>query len=287
MTDSDSFIRMAILNRKNSVITQSQYERGLTDPDEKVKAAFVTYQQFKPTSKQIETGLCDESNSIRTVFASLKDFTPSKEQIKRGLLDKSMNVRLAFAQRVDISLTKAQIERGLSDRYCDVRAAFAQRTDFTPTADQLERGLTDDWLIVRNAFYVRDDSHLSESQLERAFDVRFNVEEPTKIEDHDEGYVLEAPQCPYCKARFFGEVEFCEHVAFLYSSEWGIAAEDGATEEQIEWLGDATSRRKFDLLCRTFKMIKRELIEEGMACGPVKTSTTLAFYDGKADLLNN
>ena len=206
------------------------------------------------------------------------------ERVNRGLSDKSMNVRLAFAQRDDIKLTKAQIERGLTDRYSDVRAAFAKRADFTPTAEQVERGLTDDWLIVRNAFYLREDIHLNEAQKERAFDSQYHVEEPTQVEDYDENYVLDAPQCPYCKARFFGDIEFCEHVAFLYSSEWGIAAEDGATEEQIAWLGDGESRRKFDLLCRTFKLKKRDLIEEGMACGPVRTCTTLAFYGGNADL---
>ena len=96
--------------------------------------------------------------------------------------------------------------------------------------------------------------------------------------------MLNAPQCPYCKDRFFGEVVFCEHVAFVYS-EWGISEETGATDEQIAWLDGGESRRKFDSLCRTFKLKKLDWVEEGMACGPVRTCVTLAF-DGNTSSNN-
>jgi hypothetical protein len=176
-------------------------------------------------------------------------------------------------------LTSAQIKRGLKDRYSEVRAAYAASPAYTPSPEQIERALTDDWLIVRQAIRQRTDIVLTDAQLERASeDERYGFDEPTKYEEYDEDYILESPQCPYCGHRLFGDFDdFCDHVAFTFLESYGPSAESAATPDMIDWLGDNESRRHFDRMCSTFKLKRRHFTEEGMACGPVTMSGTIAY----------
>ena len=262
LTDPDPKIRSMVLHRKEFFPTEQQLERGLTDPNSEVRRGFAKCLNLPLSKEQFDQGLADVDSSVCSLFASRTDFTPSAEQVAKGL-NSSKEVILAFARRSDIVLNQKQIERGLTDSDSDVRAAFASRGDFRPSLKQIERGLTDLRFVVRNAFYVRRDIQLTNAQHKRATSSYFNVERPSGLESWDESYIEGTSiQCPYCKARFIiesEESEYCEHFAFSYFPEYGIGVHVGATDEQKAWLGgsDYCTRKKFNLLCRTYKLKKR------------------------------
>jgi hypothetical protein len=61
---------------------------------------------------------------------------------------------------------------------------------------------------------------LSPKQINRSKDSRYGLIEETDFENYSEDYILESPQCPCCGDSLFGNnMDFCEHVAFVYSDD--------------------------------------------------------------------
>ncbi len=280
LNDPSAEIRCALMARPEvggMALDRDEYERGLTDSDAAVRAAVAALPLLAPNAEQIERGLTDPDQWVRRAFAARADYTPTKQQIERGLKDES--TELAFLARPDVRLNKTQdrrrlarIDRGLNSMWSEDRERFAQRTDFTPTPQQLERGLTDRWLVVRQAFYQRTDCVLTDEQRQRAHEPggKFSVTESTDYEEYGEDYILSCPKCPHCDHRMFGDdTNYCEHIAFVYDYDSsGISVENAATQEQIDWLNGSNSRRKFDALCRKFKLKRQHYEEGGMHGGP-------------------
>ena len=209
------------------------------------------------------------------------------EEIDDILADGDEEEKILLAERADIIFKKKQLEAGWTDDSYEVRAAFAKRLDAKPTAKQLERGLTDQFYDVRIQFYNRPDVTLSAMQKSRAKLGSFNVNEPTSMEEYDEPSII----CPFCKTWIIEEQDtWCEHVAYVYSPPFfGIGLELGpaATLKYDQWLeGNGVidhhcSRKKFNLLCKTFQFKKRNIAGAdtmGFACG----NLTYAFTASEA-----
>jgi ferredoxin len=114
LTDPVTEVQLACLQRRDCLLTAEQFSRGLKSIDANTRLAYLNRNEYKLTSKQIESALNDPEPSIRYAMVSKNGFNPTADQIERCLNDISSEVRRVVAERTDFILNAIQIEHGLS-----------------------------------------------------------------------------------------------------------------------------------------------------------------------------
>jgi ferredoxin len=152
LTDPVTEVQLACLQRGDCLLTAEQFSRGLKSIDANTRLAYLNRNEYKLTSKQIESALNDPEPSIRYAMVSKNGFNPTADQIERCLNDISSEVRRVVAERTDFILNAIQIEHGLTDLDSNVQMAFLKREDIEFTLEQFDRGLKSDVYQVKDFF---------------------------------------------------------------------------------------------------------------------------------------
>ena len=152
LTDTVTEVQLACLQRGDCLLTAEQFSRGLKSIDANTRLAYLNRNEYKLTSKQIESALNDPEPSIRYAMVSKNGFNPTADQIERCLNDISSEVRRVVAERTDFILNAIQIEHGLTDLDSNVQMAFLKREDIEFTLEQFDRGLKSDVYQVKDFF---------------------------------------------------------------------------------------------------------------------------------------
>lgn len=140
--DLSGYLKLALIQNKETTFTSSQIERLRNDSNWRVRAALLHLNRFTPTAEQYQEGLVDGSAEVRREYARYMAITPNPDQIHNLICDPSFFVRAAIASREDCALTQEQIDWLATDKSPEVRTAIALRADIELTEDQIKSGLS-------------------------------------------------------------------------------------------------------------------------------------------------
>jgi ferredoxin len=138
LTDPVPSVRGAALFRKDHTPDQLQLDRAVQDINEDVRKGCIDAHYSRMTEAQIEKLFRDESPKVRKALAASPDFEPSPSQLGSGLKDQIASIRMQYILKSDGKLTAPQIEECLADDEIEVQRYITGQAWFRPTQEQLD-----------------------------------------------------------------------------------------------------------------------------------------------------